>query len=340
MATVRAAFPGLAIICLVAGIGFLFVGVLIWLFAWRDVPGVPKSVGPKIVKKDGTFDASELPEPLHPVPPYDMKVRMRLDSGSPMNKEEPWDYLRQGSFKEGLKIIQQSYRTNPSASHVMELGIAYLWVEDYAAAEEHFQRAIKTHPTPGDAFYGMAGAAEWCRGETSAAISYWRDGLTAPYGGAAGLGVRIPLLLFVAAILKPEFFRREHAEEILRKKSKDPRAARWPGSLARFVLGQDSDVERVLDFRLWPISALDEAERKKREEADRKSREWLVEFYKHLLMLATGNTGLIKFRKSMGQATDTFTPDYSNEHYFMSLMRSEEFFLARYEASLNEGKAE
>jgi hypothetical protein len=250
-----------------------------------------------------------------------------------MSNDNVWNQLRSGNVDQGLQVLLERYNRDPSGSHVMELGVAYLWVEDYPAAERHFQKSINTHPTPGDAFYGMAGVAKWCAGDPTAATSYWHDGLTAPYGDAAGLAVGIPLLLFVAAILKPQVFRREKAEEILRKKSNDSRAASWPGSLTRFVLGLESDVERIMDFRAWPISALDEDERKRREEADRKTREWLIGFYKKLLEFSQGNINQAEFREFMRQATDTSKPDYSNERYFLSLMWNEEFFLARYEAS-------
>ena len=35
-----------------------------------------------VVSADESFVASELPEELYPLPPYEMKARMRLDSGS------------------------------------------------------------------------------------------------------------------------------------------------------------------------------------------------------------------------------------------------------------------
>src|SRR5215831_13663991 len=62
---------------------------------------------------------------------------------------------------------------------------------------------------------------------------------------------RFQLLLFVASILDPLLFPRKQAE--------DPRAGRRPGSLTRFVLGLDSNAESIMDFKPWPITALDEA---------------------------------------------------------------------------------
>lgn len=65
-----------------------------------------KALGKIVVKADGTFDASELPEPLHPIPPYDMKVRMRLDSGSGVWKLASW---------EGAQHLQLEFHDFPSA---------------------------------------------------------------------------------------------------------------------------------------------------------------------------------------------------------------------------------
>lgn len=54
-------------------------------------PGFQKASAKIVVNVDGSFAASELPEELHPVPPYDMKPRMRLDSGNGTWKLASWD---------------------------------------------------------------------------------------------------------------------------------------------------------------------------------------------------------------------------------------------------------
>jgi hypothetical protein len=66
----------------------------------------------------------------------------------------------------------------------------------------------------------MAGTAKWRANEHGAAIEDWHAGLRAhQYADAGGLGVKIPLLLFVASILDPPVFPRKQAEEVLRKKA-------------------------------------------------------------------------------------------------------------------------
>jgi hypothetical protein len=69
-------------------------------------PEFQGAIGKIIVNADGTFVASELPEPLHPVPPYDMKVRMRLDSGN-----GTWKL----ASRQGAQHLQLEFRDIPSA---------------------------------------------------------------------------------------------------------------------------------------------------------------------------------------------------------------------------------
>jgi hypothetical protein len=68
-------------------------------------PEFQKALAKVVVNADGTFVASELPKELHPVPPYDMKPRMRLDSGSGIWKLASW---------EGAQHLQLEFHDLPS----------------------------------------------------------------------------------------------------------------------------------------------------------------------------------------------------------------------------------
>jgi len=164
-----------------------------------------------------------------------------------MDKQRPWDHLRQGTPEVGLRIIRERYLLDPNASHIMEMGIAYIWAGHYELAEQNFQQAINTHPTPGNVFYGMPGAAMWCLDDPGAAVRHWHEGLNAPYA-VGGVGIHLPLLLFLASTLRPRVYVKEDAEGILRERVKNPRAKSWPGPLAKFVLGP----RRQTNFR-WPV---------------------------------------------------------------------------------------
>lgn len=186
-----------------------------------------------------------------------------------MNSQNPWDYLRHRRVEPGILILRERYMREPSGSHIVELGVAYLWVGDYQAAQQHFQYAMETHPTLGDIFYGMAGIAKWCVDDPGAAVRLWHAGLDAPYA-VGGLGVHLPLLLFVASILRPGLLPKKQAEQILIEKVDDRRVKNRPGPLAKFVLGLGD--EKTLPGLCKGVH-----------ERDTQHRKWLTQFYKAVL---------------------------------------------------------
>jgi hypothetical protein len=115
----------------------------------------------------------------------------------------PWHLLRYGDAEQALALLRRVYARQSTPSHIMELGVAYLWTGDYDSARAHFNDAIRKFPRSMSSFYGMAGVAEWCMGECAAAVGDWRAGLNARFADAAGLGIRLPLLLFTASVLAP-----------------------------------------------------------------------------------------------------------------------------------------
>jgi tetratricopeptide (TPR) repeat protein len=233
------------------------------------------------------------------------------------NRLDPWHLLRYGDAEQGLALLRDAYMRQRSSSHIMELGVAYLWKEDYPSAKAHFKNAIQEYPRHATSFYGMAGVAHWCLGESTAAVLDWHDGLKAQYADASGLGIRLPLLLFVASVLEPGTFQRGDAEKILLEKAKDKRAEQWPGTVAKFVLGQATDENSLA---LTPLI----------KEFDRKHREWVIRFYRHLLEFRIGDLTSVQFSEVMRAATDTSQPEFFDPNYFLSLMWSEEFFIARH----------
>lgn len=236
-----------------------------------------------------------------------------------MDSQNPWDHLRQKSAEPGLAILRERYKREPSGSHIVELGVAYLWVGDYQEAEQHFRYAIKTHPTPGDIFYGMAGAAKWCTDEPGAAVRHWHAGLDSPYA-VGGVGIHLPLLLFLASILRPGVYPQEDAARVLLKRIEDPRVKYWPGPLAKFVLGLGD--EKTLSGLCTGANELDTLHRK-----------WLAQFYKAVLECDRGTLTPTEFKTRMQETADTSRSEWSEEGNFLSLLWSEEFFIARYEAS-------
>jgi len=202
----------------------------------------------------------------------------------------------------------------------MELGVAYLWLEDFHAAERHFLHAIKESRVRGDTFYGMAGAAKWCLDDPVAAVRYWRGGLDAPYA-VGGIGISLPLLLWAASILRPGVFPAKEAARLLKAKAKDPRADSWPGPIAKFILGLSDEIS--LAAACFERNAVQPGQKR------------IAEFYKGLLEFSRGAEDATVLREIMRTTADTSQSDWSKEEDFLDLMWSEEFFVARHEASLN-----
>jgi hypothetical protein len=241
---------------------------------------------------------------------------IKSDTVSTLN---PWRLLRYGDPKQGLAFLLDVWKWNSTPSHIMELGVAYLWTGDFEAASKHFDETIRKFPGSISSFYGMAGVAKWCLGDFSAAVGAWTAGLNVRYADAGGRGVQIPLLLLVASVLEPVFFQREKAEEILLRKIEDVRADSWPGSLLRFVLGQESAESATGAVPPTKLFA-------------QKHHEWLIEFYREILGFRRGDLTITQFREALNAATDTSQPEFADEDYFLSLMWSEEFFIARHAA--------
>jgi tetratricopeptide (TPR) repeat protein len=231
-----------------------------------------------------------------------------------MNSDEPWVLLRTQRIDDGLQELQQAFDANPTPSHIMELGIAYMWVERYQIARDHFQSAIEQYHGSMSSFYGMAGAANWCLGEFDEAVASWRSGLNAEFKDTAGLGIHLPLLLWFASIVKPSVFETGAAKRILSEKCKDSRIEEWPGPIASWILHNIDYSELLNQCRCESPS----------ETADR---HWLSDFYKAVINFEDSTD--IDSQNSFLKLTDQSRPEWSDEAFFLARMWSEEFFLAR-----------
>jgi hypothetical protein len=233
------------------------------------------------------------------------------------NKQDPWDLLRSGRAKQGLKPILERYREQGTPSRIMELGVAYLWARGYKAARDHFQHAIANYPRKLSlsSFYQMGGAAAWCMDEPQAAVACWESGLDARFADA-GVVITLPLLLFAASILRAGAFPQTEAEDLLRKKLTDPRSESWPGPLARLVLGEgDAGLGPQLDDRYVRI------------------RRWRAGFYQDILEFRGCGLRPEELKERMRERADTSRPEWAEQSDFLNLLWNAEFFIARHEAS-------
>lgn len=239
-----------------------------------------------------------------------------------MITEDPWDLLRTGSAEQGLSIIRERYARDASPSHIMELGVAYMWLADYRAASDHFQNSARTSPTPTEDFLGFAGAAEWCLDNYSTAVGLWRAGLNAAYA-AEGVCSRSPMLLLLASILRPELLPRREAEEMLVEKAKNPRLKFWPGTLAQFMAGQ---IDRAALEASWVGNVA------KYVRGVMPHAKWLTQFYEEILEFGRGGLSLTGVRTSLRFMVDLSHAKWSEHFNFVHLLWNPEFFIARHEA--------
>jgi tetratricopeptide (TPR) repeat protein len=241
-----------------------------------------------------------------------------------MESRSVWPLLRaeKAEQEQGLALCREAYARNPSASHIMQLGIALLWLKQYAQAWEHFSTIIERKAPKGtsnkhESFYGMAGVAKWCLGERREAIAEWISGLKAEYAGAAGLGVEMPLLLFFASVVSPELYDNAAARTLMLEKTKNVRIKTWPGPILQWILGQINGGEFLRHCQ-------------GRHKRDLRYNLWKAQFYRSLMQFERSK--ISDFRESMHKLTDMQQPEWQDEDEFLSRIWVEEYFLARHEA--------
>lgn len=219
---------------------------------------------------------------------------------------------------DGLKQFKDNYDKDATAAHTMELGVAYLWLQQYENAWAHFRKAITQFPSSMSSFYGMAGTAKWCLGGIDEAIRQWQNGLDCEYADTNGLGVHLPLLLFSGSVLSPGSYETDTAIMLLKEKAKGYRIEDWPGPIARMVLGELSETEIQKECASADL-------------LENQERQWLISFYDGVISYADGERA--RFVGIMKRLADTCRAEWSNQEFFLSRMWTEEFFLARTEAN-------
>jgi len=249
------------------------------------------------------------------------------------NNVPAWDLVRNGDNKRGLDLLRQAVAGDASIGHMIELGVAYLWVEDYGAACKHFQDAINSTPQPPAEFFGLAGVAKWCSDDSEAAAAVWTAGLDALRTSDDDRGFRLPLLMFVAAILRPgDHPHKLKAWATLVPKLQYLEREAWPSVLVDITTGLRGYWGQKEVPELSPESPGEETSQ----------REWLVGFYAavrdfHLFydkppVFDPGKKAR-GLKKSMQKLADTAQPEWAETTAFQSLISHEEFFIARFLAN-------
>jgi lipoprotein NlpI len=236
-----------------------------------------------------------------------------------------WEMMQAGDTEGALRCMQDEFAkawnpeySMPSLSEVMELGVGYLWIDDFEAAFDHFNFVNQRYPRHAHCTYDMAGTAMWCMGNRIAAVDQWQRGLDVDYADL-GYGFSPPLLLFFASIVEPNLFSRAEAETLLAKRLDDPRANRWPASLAEFVIGR-------IDFDALRQKGID-----KNDENWTAFHHWLADFWRGVLELEHGNA--VGYRELMRQTANVSWVEYDRDkRAFLGKLWCPECYLARHEA--------
>jgi hypothetical protein len=228
-----------------------------------------------------------------------------------------WALLRCGKTPEGLSHMQEVYRTDSGTSEAMELGVAYLWLQEYEKAYQHFQTFNEKYPLHSSVTYAMAGTAKWCMDQPIDAVKCWKIGLNSEFSDTAGLGFKLPLLLYFTSVVRPNILPASEAMLLLSAKSDDSRAKGWGGSLARFVQGKINEDEL-------------RKECPGRHDDETILHHWVADFY--VAVVAHANRNEIRYLDLMRRVASLSWSDYdSNNRAFLSKLWSGEFFLARHE---------
>jgi len=226
--------------------------------------------------------------------------------------KKAWDLIREGSPEDGIDWMEA--RGQATLSHVMELGVAYLWLRNYSAAWSHFRSAIGRYPAGVAPLYEMAGVASWCLNEHADAVAQWQSGLDCGYADGAG-GVKLPMLLFSTSILSPEALPYNEAAEILRCRTESRRITNWPGPIVNYLLGMSAE-----DLRRECIHNSEEVTRINR---------WQTGFYIGVMRKKEGD--LPGFEKGIRDTSTVSNEDFDiNRRDYLTKLWNGELFIARH----------
>jgi tetratricopeptide (TPR) repeat protein len=230
--------------------------------------------------------------------------------------------MRRGEVAAALRQMQANFDEDPDASSIMELGVAFLWLQDYGAAWKHFNNANGERPSYAAIYYGMAGAAKWCLGESDEAVNQWRLGIECEYADDTQL--QIPLILYFAGVANPNIYDVRGAKELLENRASAVTVPRWPLPLAEFVLG------RIDESQVRPLCYADRHDSPEMQQCETALRHWSTDFFVAVSELDRDNPD--GFREGMCRAGKLSWDDF-DEHrrVFLGKLWSPELFLARHE---------
>ena len=224
-----------------------------------------------------------------------------------------------------LRQIRAAFAGKQSLANALQLGLAYLWLEDYNAAWEHFDDRNRHYDNLNRGRPNSTIFTNW-RALRSGA---WTNTPTRLLngGGDANAATRIsragshrPSYFSLPLSWTPPRARATSPKDFSDKRSKSWRYKYWPSPVTDYVLG------RIDEDRLQ-----DECSRKNNERGMLAAR-WEIGFYGGIVALSQGNISRYKklIREASVTSDDNFDP--TSKRYVIDIWKPE-FFLARHLAA-------
>jgi hypothetical protein len=234
-----------------------------------------------------------------------------------------WELLRQARCEEALRVAKDAYeRDETSAREAINLGVCYLWVQNWKAAYEHFRHFTAIRASTVDVAFKFAGVAKWCDGDREAAVAEWKQGIDVDFADMGG-GITILLHLYFAAAVEPDLMSMDAVVELLQSRLQAKPHDGWPGYLAKLLLGEVT-CENAMAQSKNDVSHLWGEERRQAEE----SAEQQIGFWWGVKLL-TGEdvAGFVTAMKNYGELS--WIDFDTNREQLINKLRSSELYLAR-----------
>jgi hypothetical protein len=149
-------------------------------------------------------------------------------------KPDGWDLLKEGRYDEAIPQFYDEYqKEGPSSigseSALVGVSLAFLLKREPETAAE-VAESILTRKHIGTGHYALAGTAQWIGGSYERSVELWKKGIGSQYADASG-GMELPLLLFYAAVRKPNLIKMGDVTDLVKQQLCHPWVMCWPGPL-------------------------------------------------------------------------------------------------------------
>lgn len=153
--------------------------------------------------------------------------------------DEANDLYNAGDYRKALAAYRKLARSEDEVDRCyrwLGIGECYMHLKQFDAARRAFDRFRREVPFPNtDAPYHWAGSAIWLAGRHTEATAVWQEALKCSHTDRARM--ETPLLLWFASVRDPSSTDVD-VNALLRKRIMSSIGHKWPGPIARFVLGE------------------------------------------------------------------------------------------------------